>query len=206
MLGRTFLQEAYLLADYENGTFSVSQRLWNGQSTGDSVKGLASLQDREAEQSKNKNSVSGGAIAGIVVGVVIFIVLLAVAVFFIRKNRLKTKSQQTPPPQPMDFGDDRKDDLSSGGTSPSRENPFQSMELMPESDSRERHEIGHGREILELGAESRAEMPGSKGASWHEAESSQRAAKKVTRAPQPPVEMDATQVFELPTSETNEKR
>ena len=198
VLGRTFLQEAYVIANYENQTFSVSPRSWSGQSSEQSLRAIPSLATQNAQ---NRNRPSSGPIAGIAVGSVAFIAILAFGLLLARRSRKKRSPQLLPP---LGFEDSKGEDMSQGRSTSSSKNPFQSMELMPESDSRERHEIGQGREIMELGAESRAEMPGSKGPLWHEVQPPQRAAKRANW-PLQPIEMDATQVFELPDTESPRK-
>ncbi|MCJ1342278.1 hypothetical protein MMC31_000458 [Peltigera leucophlebia] len=66
-LGRAFLQEAYLIADYERSTFSISQCNWD-RSLAQSIVAIPPLPRLEA---KHPSHSSTAAIAGIVVGTII---------------------------------------------------------------------------------------------------------------------------------------
>ncbi|KAJ4240456.1 hypothetical protein NW757_012421 [Fusarium falciforme] len=111
-LGRTFLQEAYLTADYERHVFNVSQCTWDGGaeetlvtilpkgsrsgSTPDDGKNSdPSDQDPPDDSSDNKaqNSLSTGAIIGIVIGVV---AVIAAAGTFIIVRRRRQSAKQAP--------------------------------------------------------------------------------------------------------------
>ncbi|KAF2135461.1 uncharacterized protein K452DRAFT_363145 [Aplosporella prunicola CBS 121167] len=100
-LGRTFLQEAYLITDWERRNFSLSQRSWNSSAAQDIVS-IKSLDDSSvssgdnssadpASRSKNK-SLSGGAIAGISIGCVVFAIIVIGAFVWIRRKKAKAKS------------------------------------------------------------------------------------------------------------------
>ncbi|KAK7551657.1 aspartic peptidase domain-containing protein [Phyllosticta citricarpa] len=85
-LGRTFLQEAYFIADYERHNFSLAQRVWNDSAASEIV----------AIRSVNSGSDSGpalsiGAIVGIVVGAAAIVVVVLVA-FCIVRRRAKRRS------------------------------------------------------------------------------------------------------------------
>ncbi|KAH8812244.1 aspartic peptidase domain-containing protein [Xylogone sp. PMI_703] len=109
-LGRTFLQEAYLSADYERKVFNVSACVWNEGAQ----ENIVTITSKDSDSSDNSNStsggsgngggnnsgngnpnsskgshLSGGAIAGIVIGCVaaVFLVAAAVAIFVLRKRR-----------------------------------------------------------------------------------------------------------------------
>lgn len=93
-LGRTFLQEAYIIVDYERGNFSVHQALFPLNATTD-TSGIVII-TRPADSSfTGPNDYPGGdmskaAIAGIVIGSLALLVLLIVAnVYRIRYNRLR---------------------------------------------------------------------------------------------------------------------
>jgi hypothetical protein len=92
VLGRTFLQEAYLIVDYERGNFSVHPRVWNASAESNIVTILppgAKVSVPNTESSSN--SLSGGAIAGIVIGVCVVILAVAVAIlrFLVLPRRKK---------------------------------------------------------------------------------------------------------------------
>ncbi|KAH8658136.1 aspartic peptidase domain-containing protein [Xylariales sp. PMI_506] len=82
-LGRTFLQEAYLTADYERGVFNVSACVWNQGAT-ETIVTISSTDGSSSSSgsssSGNPAHLSGGAIAGIVVGCVVFVALIGIII------------------------------------------------------------------------------------------------------------------------------
>ncbi|KAI1330752.1 aspartic peptidase domain-containing protein [Xylariaceae sp. FL0255] len=112
-LGRTFLQEAYLSADYERGVFNVSACVWNegavstivtippATSCASNASGCSSTPGSSSSPgSSPSKSLSGGSIAGIVIGALVAVLLiLAVIIFFIRRQRKKS-ALISPPPGP----------------------------------------------------------------------------------------------------------
>jgi hypothetical protein len=76
ILGRTFLQEAYLIVDYERASFSVNANIWNATAVSD----IVTILPLEAQQSPGTPALGGGAIAGIVIGVLVFVAIVATAV------------------------------------------------------------------------------------------------------------------------------
>ncbi|KAF7507689.1 hypothetical protein GJ744_010242 [Endocarpon pusillum] len=103
-LGRTFLQQAYLIVDYDRNNFSVSQAVF--PDTGISEHRISILDPSLANETANsasstssrgRDKFSTAAIAGIVVGVVVA-VLIAVAIsvfcFQRQKSHLAKSSQQ----------------------------------------------------------------------------------------------------------------
>ena len=87
VLGRTFLQEAYVVADYEHANFTVSQAKFD-QSKQLVVPILPLGSNSTTSGSKATSSLGGGAIAGIVVGAIAGIALVAFMVwFFIIRRR-----------------------------------------------------------------------------------------------------------------------
>lgn len=98
-LGRAFLQEAYLTADYERGVFNVSACTWNqgaeeniitipAKDSTDDCTDCSSSGDSSGS-STGSSRLSGGAIAGIVVGAVLLVLIAGVAAFFILRQRKK---------------------------------------------------------------------------------------------------------------------
>lgn len=102
VLGRTFLQEAYLIVDWERGNFSVSQaRHQNGERD---VVPIRPSQDESGKQPGIKT----GTVAGIVVGIVAAILVTAAAGYIVwRKKRSQAAhvEERTASPYP----DDKKD-------------------------------------------------------------------------------------------------
>jgi hypothetical protein len=105
-LGRTFLQEAYLIVDWERQNFSVSQVSWVASAQQHLVPILsinatnttAGGQTNSATQSNA--SLTPGAIAGIVVGVVAILLLSGIlALMYLRRRRdkaIKLEDEDTP--------------------------------------------------------------------------------------------------------------
>ena len=103
--GRTFLQEAFLTVDYERRNFTLGQRYWGATGsdprlTSSNAPQVESIYSpgtgpgaTSATSNNKKSGLSGGAIAGIVIGVlaVIAIILLA-ALFFLRRKRRAQKA------------------------------------------------------------------------------------------------------------------
>lgn len=102
VLGRTFLQEAYLIVDYERGNFSVHPRVWNASAESNIVTifppgvKLSEPTPSPTPSPSPSSSISGGAIAGIVIGVCIFIAAAAAAVlrFLVLPRRKKAAAAQ----------------------------------------------------------------------------------------------------------------
>ncbi|CAK4030349.1 acid protease [Lecanosticta acicola] len=91
-LGRVFLQEAYVIADYDRRNFTVAQALFPTDSTPELVTILP-----PGESDNRSSSLSGGAIAGTVIGVLagVAVVVAGLAFWFWRRRR---QQQSTPPP------------------------------------------------------------------------------------------------------------
>ncbi|KAL8687116.1 MAG: hypothetical protein Q9218_006621 [Villophora microphyllina] len=83
-LGRTFLQEAYLIADYERHHFSISQCAWNGNAQQDIV-AIRSL------TAGHKHHLSPGSLAGVVVGCFIVVIVLVLGLWLYSKRILPSK-------------------------------------------------------------------------------------------------------------------
>lgn len=105
-LGRAFLQETYLIADYERNNFSLSQctfvagapsKIVTIESIADATSsadgssttsgGSSSGSGGTSNKSSSKSGISGGAIGGIVVAAVVIIAGVFGLLFFLRKKR-----------------------------------------------------------------------------------------------------------------------
>ncbi|TKA74751.1 hypothetical protein B0A49_02254 [Cryomyces minteri] len=91
-LGRTFLQEAYLIADYERLNFTVAPCAWHENA----VQHIVAIPSVNSTTSPSSNSSPGssfpaGAIAGVVVGIVVLIALVALVLFCLRRKRAKKR-------------------------------------------------------------------------------------------------------------------
>ena len=90
-LGRFFFQEAYIIADYERSTFSISQARFPYGGEGTNI--VAILPPGEDDVSVGqKSSLSRAAIAGIAVGSTCFVLALAFVLFW-RKRRRNARIQ-----------------------------------------------------------------------------------------------------------------
>ncbi|KAH0494794.1 hypothetical protein TgHK011_008383 [Trichoderma gracile] len=125
ILGRTFLQEAYLIVDYERGNFSVHPRVWNASAESNIVTILPLGAKASVPNTGSSHSLSGGAIAGIVIGVCVVIAAIALAAlrYLVVTRRKKKKTDpdeveitamsapdsaaaatETPKPEPAETG------------------------------------------------------------------------------------------------------
>jgi Eukaryotic aspartyl protease len=94
-LGRTFLQQAYLIVDYDRNNFSVSQAVF--PDTGIAEHWIPILDPSSANETANPassipsrgdNKVSTAAIAGIVIGVIVAVLIaVAATVFYFRQRK-----------------------------------------------------------------------------------------------------------------------
>ena len=93
-LGRTFLQEAYLIADYDRQNFSISQNTWDTEAK----EHIVTIHPSSANDTSNSTSpltntpshhrsILGGAIAGIVVAGLLALAVLALLIFGIHRRR-----------------------------------------------------------------------------------------------------------------------
>lgn len=105
-LGRTFLQEAYVIADYERSNFSVYQtRFANPPLPQDIVTIEAPVKNSNNgpgntdTSSKPSSGLSIGAIVGIAVGIGIVAILLAIAFILVYRRR---KSRKRPTPSELE--------------------------------------------------------------------------------------------------------
>ncbi|KAH0275608.1 acid protease, partial [Aureobasidium melanogenum] len=90
-LGRTFLQEAYVVADYERRNFTVAPCVWQ-QNAASEIRTIFSPDSEFSLDGNGKSSgISGGAIAGIVIGVVAVIAILAAALWYMRRKKQQKK-------------------------------------------------------------------------------------------------------------------
>jgi hypothetical protein len=117
VLGRAFLQEAYLIVDWERGNFTVSP--YKHQSTGQGVVAIPPLGDAEAGGGAAR--LSPGAVAGIVVGALSALAVTAIAVHVMcrrRKSVLQRASDRdgTSSPFPEDKKGADASELSDTGT------------------------------------------------------------------------------------------
>jgi hypothetical protein len=99
VLGRTFLQEAYIVVDYERLNFTVAPVVYSNPMPSPQIvpifkKDYVQPGDSGTPQSGKKSGIAPGAVAGIVVGIVILFLLLGLGAFFFWKKR---RTSKTPP-------------------------------------------------------------------------------------------------------------
>lgn len=86
-LGRTYLQEAYLVVDYEQSNFSVNQAVFLEPNPAHIVtihsSNYAPTNGSGAAAAPQSHSLDHGAIAGIVVGIVAFVYIIIAMVLFV---------------------------------------------------------------------------------------------------------------------------
>ena len=90
-LGRTFLQEAYLVADYERRNFSISQCSWKEGVQQDIVPIMSPALDRHSD----KQPLRGGALAGVIIGSVVASLGIVLALFYMARRRRKYLESQS---------------------------------------------------------------------------------------------------------------
>jgi hypothetical protein len=115
VLGRTFLQEAYLIVDWERGNFTVSP--YKHQSTGQGVIAIPPVSD---DGEHHTNGLRSGVIAGVVVGRLSGIIAVAIAAYFLRRRRKALRRMPDRDGTSSPFSEDKKDvdvsELSDMGT------------------------------------------------------------------------------------------
>ena len=107
VLGRAFLQSAYVVADYDRSEFSVSQALFPEGDDPDSQKLVAIVPPTEATSPRSSGPAGGdgglapGAIGGIAAGAAVGVGASALAIWFLyRRRRQRREPAAEPEPQP----------------------------------------------------------------------------------------------------------
>lgn len=108
ILGRAFLQEAYVTAHYNSRTFNVSQAVFSDNASPSLVALPATLPSattstdptnsnspKTPSSPSSKSKLGGGAIAGIVIGAIAGIAILALLIFFLLKRRRRLAAART---------------------------------------------------------------------------------------------------------------
>jgi hypothetical protein len=97
ILGRAFLQSAYLSTDYERRTFNLSQAIYPSLSMKENVVPILPPDHKAAEPSDTSpvsDGLSKGAIAGIAVGAAIVILVIVAVAFICLGRRRKQKKEK----------------------------------------------------------------------------------------------------------------
>ncbi|KAK5113564.1 hypothetical protein LTR85_010792 [Meristemomyces frigidus] len=94
-LGRTFLQEAYIIADYERSNFTIAPCEWSSTVIANSdIKSILTVNETLAEnKSSGGGGISGGAIGGVVVGIVAVIAILGLVLWLLRRRKQGEKKR-----------------------------------------------------------------------------------------------------------------
>ncbi|KAF2476329.1 acid protease [Lindgomyces ingoldianus] len=100
ILGRTFLQSAYLSADYERNTFNLSQALYPTTATSPNIVAILPPLNEKSPggnggTSQSKSGLSTGAIAGIAVGGAAVLAIVATAIFILYRRKKRTEKDET---------------------------------------------------------------------------------------------------------------
>lgn len=139
-LGRTFLQEAYIIVDYENGNFSVSQCNWADNVNNQAIRNIISPNATYTDSGGSEDSsISGGAIGGIVAGAVVVIIVMGLGIWFYRK-RNSTKRAQRAELEAREAGGAGKNG-DGGSTDGNESKPFISAPMGGELGGEERYEL-----------------------------------------------------------------
>jgi hypothetical protein len=93
VLGRTFLQEAYIIVDYERFNFTVAPAAFPDPSKKDLKPIFNTTYSPITSYPESKSGLSAGAIAGIVVGIVVAFILAGIGAFLFWKKRRATKKK-----------------------------------------------------------------------------------------------------------------
>lgn len=151
LLGRAFLQEAYLVVDWEKGNFSISQIRREKGLARDIVSILPPGMEATAS-----SSLRPGAIAGIAVGsAVVVVALIAFAVCVMRRRKIGRKhaGDQVPSPSPQ-YPEDKK----VAGALELEESAL----IPPEANSNPVHELPQDQLTHQLMSKTIYELPGDR--------------------------------------------
>lgn len=83
-LGRTFFQDAYVIADYDRANFSVSQTVFPNSSN---TQNIIAIRPPSAAVANTGRSLTTGGIAGVTIGTVVFVLVVCVSLYFWRRSR-----------------------------------------------------------------------------------------------------------------------
>jgi hypothetical protein len=91
VLGRTFLQEAYIIVDYERSNFTIAPAAFPDSSKKDLKPIFNTTYSPIVSHPNSRSELSAGAIAGIVVGIVVAFIFAGIAAFLFWKKRRNSK-------------------------------------------------------------------------------------------------------------------
>ncbi|KAF2154051.1 acid protease [Myriangium duriaei CBS 260.36] len=87
VLGRAFLQEAYLIADYERRNFTIAPCAWDANIMNANITTIFSTEMIKMLKHNRHSRITGRAIGGIVIGLIVSLVLLGLAIFYFLRHR-----------------------------------------------------------------------------------------------------------------------
>lgn len=94
-LGRTFLQEAYLIADYDNRNFTVAPCTWDSDKVSTtSLKSILRANETSSGNNSSGSSSNTGAIAGGVVGGVVGAIAIAGGLLWFLRRKKQTEKKR----------------------------------------------------------------------------------------------------------------
>jgi len=134
-LGRTFLQEAYLITDYDRQNFTVAPCLWDAAKVN-----TVNIVTIHRNTGSSSSGLSGGAIAGIVIGVVVGGIAILGGIFFWLRRRRQSRLRLAEL-DPNSAAAASKDPHGSDPASPSEAKPFISAPIGGELGDGEIHEL-----------------------------------------------------------------
>jgi LPXTG-motif cell wall-anchored protein len=106
VLGRTLLQEAYLIVDYERANFTIAQAVFPDPLPAAKVVTITSKGATNSPET-GSSGLGTGAIVGIAVGAAVLLFLAIFAFFFFRKRRTKKQTYELANNQLSDAGSSR---------------------------------------------------------------------------------------------------
>ncbi|KAK4987320.1 hypothetical protein LTR66_007623 [Elasticomyces elasticus] len=179
-IGRTFLQEAYIIADYERQNFTVAQAVFSRPMPASDIRAIHPPSANSSTNGTNSASsipvhqgLNPGAIAGIAVGTVAAVLLIAGIVFLLvfrkrkqHREREKRVSAAAAPPSDSTFSEDKKHGTlytsnEVSGDTARHEMPNHFVHRPSEVDGDTSKWSGAGTQEMDGNGISRAEMEGS---------------------------------------------
>lgn len=91
-IGRVLFQHMYVITDYERSNFTIAPALLPGDTN--PVTQLVAIRPTTFETKKPSSGLSGGAIAGIVIGVLAALIAIGLAFWFIRRKRQQDLAEE----------------------------------------------------------------------------------------------------------------
>ncbi|KAI9740178.1 MAG: hypothetical protein M1834_004756 [Cirrosporium novae-zelandiae] len=113
-LGRAFLQNAYMIADYDRGNFSISQTLFPNASVAEKLVSITPPpEDKSQSSSSSDGKLGTGTLVGIIVAGIIAILVfpIGIAILYRRRHRKKTQLALQLEAKDMDEAEYRKPEL-----------------------------------------------------------------------------------------------